>query len=117
MYGSGFKTGCIGSERDVKVHSQKKRNLTAAFSTKALLDQEATIQRCIDQFVEKVGRLGESETGINMSEWYENVAFDILGEMAFGESFHCVEKGWSRFILFTWGLLTGSKRSITFGWT
>ena len=93
MYGSGFKTGCIGSERDPKLHSQKKRNLTAAFSTSALMEQEAIIQACIDNFIQKVGKLGDRMQGINMSEWYENVAFDILGEMAFGESFHCVEKG------------------------
>ncbi|MCJ1457139.1 hypothetical protein MMC28_007506 [Mycoblastus sanguinarius] len=28
-----------------------------------------------------------------MTEWFEMIAFDILGEMAFGESFGCVEQG------------------------
>ena len=28
-----------------------------------------------------------------MTVWYEMLAFDILGEMAFGESFHCIEDG------------------------
>ncbi|CAO1604329.1 orf9b protein [Xanthoria calcicola] len=32
-------------------------------------------------------------TGLNMTVWFEMLAFDILGEMAFGESFHCVEAG------------------------
>lgn len=95
MYGSGYNSPCIGSERDPQNHARMKKSLTNAFSTKALLDQEETIQRCIDGFVDKVGDESRRETGINVSDWYEMIAFDILGEMAFGESFHCIENGWA----------------------
>ncbi|TVY35494.1 Cytochrome P450 monooxygenase [Lachnellula subtilissima] len=96
MYGSGFKTGCIGSERNPQEHAQKKRDLSAAFSTKSLSQQEKIIQRCIDGFITKIGDCSsKSADGINMVKWYEMVAFDAMGEMAFGESFHCIEKGTS----------------------
>ncbi|QQK45611.1 Cytochrome P450, E-class, group I [Penicillium digitatum] len=91
IYGAGFKTGCIGSERTPKVHAQKKKNLTPAFSTKALQAQDGIIQRCIDAFVDKISTLS-GQTGLDVVEWYEMLAFDILGEMAFGESFHCIER-------------------------
>ncbi|KAL4916488.1 cytochrome P450 [Aspergillus aurantiobrunneus] len=91
IYGSGFKTGCIGSERDPRVHALKKKNLTPAFSTKALQAQDPIVQRCIDVFVEKLGPLSRKK-GLDVVEWYEMLAFDILGEMAFGESFRCVER-------------------------
>jgi len=95
MYGSGFKTGCIGSERNPQEHAQKKRDLSAAFSTKSLSQQEEIIQRCIDGFITKIGDCSSrSADGINMVKWYEMVAFDAMGEMAFGESFHCIEKGY-----------------------
>ncbi|KAI4861117.1 putative cytochrome P450 [Hypoxylon rubiginosum] len=91
VFGSGFKTGCIGSERDPKVHASKKKNLLAAFSPRSLAAQESIIQRCSDAFVAKVGPLSrKSKDGINMVEWFEMSAFDLLGEMAFGESFGCV---------------------------
>jgi hypothetical protein len=94
VYGSAYKTGCIGSERDPKVHAQKKKNLTAGFSTKALALQEPIVQKCWDQFVAKVGPLSrQTEQGINIVKWLEMVTFDILGEMAFGEGFECVKKG------------------------
>ena len=70
-----------------------KRTLSAAFSTKALNEQEAIVQRCINAFVDKLGQVGAGPKGINAVEWYEMIAFDILGEMAFGETFHCIEKG------------------------
>ncbi|KAI1206783.1 putative cytochrome P450 [Annulohypoxylon truncatum] len=91
VFGSGFKTGCIGSERDPKVHSSKKKNLLAAFSPRSLAAQENIIQRCTDAFVAKVGPLSrKTEAGIDMTKWFEMNAFDLLGEMAFGESFGCI---------------------------
>lgn len=97
MYGSGYDSLCIGSERDPQNHARMKKSLTNAFSTKALLDQEHIIQRCIDGFVNKIGHATKREKGVNVSDWYEMIAFDILGEMAFGESFRCVENGLAHF--------------------
>lgn len=93
MYGSGFDSLCIGSERDPRKHAQMKKSLSAAFSTKALAQQESIVMRCVDGFVQRLGAEGASEKGLNMTKWFEMIAFDILGEMGFGETFHCVENG------------------------
>lgn len=93
MYGSGFDSLCIGSERNPQVHSRMRKSLTPAFSTKALMEQESIVQSCIDEFIDKVGEEGAREKGLNMTKWFEMLAFDILGEMAFGETFHCIENG------------------------
>ncbi|KAI1812285.1 putative cytochrome P450 [Poronia punctata] len=95
IFGNGFGTGCIGSERNPKIHAKKKKNLLAAFSAKALAAQEDTIHRCIDGFVSKIGRVDadSKKRGINLVEWFEMSSFDLLGEMAFGESFGCIESG------------------------
>jgi hypothetical protein len=70
-----------------------RKMLSAAFSTRVLLDQEDIITKAVDQFVTKLGTDGAQASGLNMTKWYEMVAFDTLGEMAFGESFHSVENG------------------------
>lgn len=94
MYGAGFSSLCIGSERDPVKHAQMRRVLSSAFSIKVLKDQEDIIMQNIDAFVERIGRDGgPGSKGLNMTKWYEMVAFDILGKMAFGESFHCIETG------------------------
>jgi cytochrome P450 len=93
MYGAAFESLCIGSERDLTNHSRMKKSLSAAFSTKALAEQENIIQRCVDQFVSRIETDGASKQGLNMTKWFEMISFDILGEMAFGESFGCVENG------------------------
>lgn len=94
MYGAGFNSLCIGSERDPARHSQMRRLLSSAFSTKALAEQEDIVRSNIDGFISKVGRDGGPESsGLDMSKWYEMIAFDILGDMAFGESFRSIESG------------------------
>ena len=68
--------------------------MSSAFSTKALLEQEQIVAASIDAFIAKLGRVGGRETkGLDMRKWYEMCAFDILGDMAFGESFHCIDNG------------------------
>ncbi|KAB8269484.1 cytochrome P450 [Aspergillus minisclerotigenes] len=93
IYGSGFNSLCIGSERNPETHSRMRKSLAAAFSTKALLEQEDIIQECVNDFIEEI----RSQTTVNVTKWFEMLAFDILGEMAFGESFHCIENRKSHF--------------------
>lgn len=96
MYGSGYCSLCIGSERDPARHRRMKQTLTAAFSTKALLEQESIVHSCVNQFVDAIGRASDGspgDKGVDVTKWYEMLAFDILGEMAFGESFNCIKDG------------------------
>ncbi|KAF2763807.1 putative cytochrome P450 [Teratosphaeria nubilosa] len=91
VFAAGYNSKCIGSERDPRRHAKMKKHLTAAFSTKALTEQEETIQKCVNGMIAKLRALGQQEDGLNMVHWYEMIAFDILGEMAFGQTFHCIE--------------------------
>lgn len=81
-----------------------KSFLSAAFSTKALLEQETLVSQTVDAFITRLGQDGGPKTkGLNMTKWTEMVAFDILGEMAFGQSFECIVRGephyWQEMIL------------------
>lgn len=102
ILGSGFDTLCVGSERDPSRHGEMKKALSSGFSTKALEKQEYLVHMCVDKFVEAVGRLGSTRKGVNMTDWYEMVGFDIMGELVFGESFHSIEQGephfWSQLV-------------------
>lgn len=70
-----------------------KRSLAPAFSAKALSEQEQIVHETIDVFVEKLGKIGgPNSSGLNMTKWYEMIAFDVLGEMV-GESFGSVGDG------------------------
>lgn len=93
VLGAGFKSLCIASERDPHKHSQMRKMLSAAFSTRVLMEQEDIITKAVDEFITRLGTDGVQAKGLNMTKWYEMVAFDTVGEMAFGESFHSVHAG------------------------
>ncbi|CAG8975159.1 hypothetical protein HYALB_00004458 [Hymenoscyphus albidus] len=91
IYGSAYKSRCILSERDPQVHTRMYKSLAPVFSTKALVDQEEIVQSCLDGFLQVLGDDGSKPEGLNMMRWYEMLTFDVLGEMAFGESFESVK--------------------------
>ncbi|KAJ5058638.1 cytochrome P450 [Bipolaris maydis] len=80
VFGAGFKSLCIGSERDPHEHGRMRKMLSAAFSTRVLLEQEDIITKAVDQFIDKLGTDGVQVNGLNMTKWYEMVAFDTVGK-------------------------------------
>ncbi|KAJ2998225.1 hypothetical protein NUW58_g390 [Xylaria curta] len=98
VFGGGFNSSCIGSERNPKEHGRMRKALSNAFSTKSLLEQETVVNENVDAFIQRLGADGGPETkGLNMTIWFEMIAFDILGEMSFGESFGSVAQGHPHF--------------------
>lgn len=69
------------------MHTRMYKSLAPAFSTKALVEQEEIIQSCVDDFLQVLDVDGTNPLGLNMTRWFEMLTFDVLGEMAFGESF------------------------------
>jgi cytochrome P450 len=92
VFGAAYKEGCIGSERDPQRHNRMKRSLANGFSSRALVEQEPIINQCVDDFINMIFKVPEArEKGLDMTKWFEMVAFDILGEMSFGESFGAIK--------------------------
>ncbi|KAI0835729.1 cytochrome P450 [Hypoxylon sp. FL0890] len=104
VFAAGFSSKCVGSERDPKKHSAMRKMLNPAFSQRVLLEQEDIITSVVDKFVRIIGEKGgPGSRGINVTKWFEMNSFDILGELAFGESFHSLDSGklhfWAAIIL------------------
>jgi hypothetical protein len=93
MFGAGLDIQSIGTERDPVMAQQKRALFSTALSAKGLAQQEPVMQKNIDSFVDKLGVLGSAPDGVDMAKWFIYLGFDVLGEMAFGESFGCVQRG------------------------
>ena len=74
-------------------HSRQRRLLTHAFSEKALRDQEPLIGLYVDLLITKLYEQisGPSTGKVDMVKWYNFTAFDIIGDLVFGEPFNCLE--------------------------
>lgn len=79
----------IVSERDPTEHGIMRRYLSHAFSDHSLTEQEPLIARTIDEFVRQTGVKGAKE--FDLGKGFEMMTFDIIGDLAFGETFRGVE--------------------------
>ncbi|CAD6446448.1 1bed780c-1914-4f58-812b-d0afbe267ce5 [Sclerotinia trifoliorum] len=76
-------------------HRRLRRVQTHAFSDKALVAQEPLIQEYAREFISGLIKFSSltSDNSIDLGEWYTYTTFDLIGDLAFGESFKCVETG------------------------
>ncbi|KAF5864524.1 hypothetical protein ETB97_007356 [Aspergillus alliaceus] len=74
-------------------HSRIRRLLSHAFSDRALKEQEPLLQSYVDLLVSRLHEFGASpsQKPIDMTSWYNYTTFDIIGDLAFGESFNCLQ--------------------------
>ncbi|KAF2653597.1 cytochrome P450 [Lophiostoma macrostomum CBS 122681] len=80
-----------------EAHARMRRAFANSFSEKSLKDQSPTVERYVSAMIEQLkapvaGRLWKERT-VDLVDWLIYVAFDISGDLSFGESFDCVKNG------------------------
>ena len=76
-------------------HARYRRLLAHAFSDKALRQQEHLLQAHIALLIHKLTSFAEASgtQAIDLVRWLNFTTFDIVGDLALGESFHCLDEG------------------------
>lgn len=77
-------------------HARLRRLLARGFSDKALREQEPTVRQYVDTFIQKLQNTVKSrpsESNVSIVDWYRYLAFDITGDLGFGQSFDCLQEG------------------------
>lgn len=86
----GVSTITMANDAD---HARQRRALSHAFSTKALVEQEYIVKSYIDVFSEKMRAFATEGKPVNIADWFAYTTFDVIGDMALGEPFGCLENG------------------------
>lgn len=91
----------IVSERDPQKHGQMRKYLSGAFSDRSLREQEYLIAEVVDGFIGSIepGH-EEGKEPVDLVNMLNLTTFDIIGSLAFGESFGGVEAGVQNSALF-----------------
>ena len=89
---------------DHDLHALVRRQLSPGFTSRAVATQEAAVHQYIDLLVERwreaiaSGGSQGDETEVDVVRWFNYMTFDILGDLAFAESFECLQRseyhGW-----------------------
>ncbi|KAF2863458.1 cytochrome P450 [Piedraia hortae CBS 480.64] len=74
-------------------HARLRRLLAHAFSEKGLREQSPIIQKYVDQLMQRLGGFADAGSPANLVSWYIMTGFDIIGDLGWGETFHCLETG------------------------
>lgn len=76
---------------DEATHSRMRRNLSHAFSDKALRDQESLIQGLVDLLVHRLHeQVQEKVPAVDIMRWYNYTTFDVITDLTFGEPLYCL---------------------------
>ncbi|KAI3322076.1 cytochrome P450 [Xylariaceae sp. AK1471] len=85
----------LASAIDPKIHIRMRKALAPGFTARALRAQEPILQQYVNLLVERlVERATEKPNNLGVEldivPWFNFVAFDIFGDLGFGESFDCL---------------------------
>ncbi|KAJ5963516.1 Pisatin demethylase [Penicillium vulpinum] len=70
--------------RDRKLHSTLRKRVSGAYTMSAILKYELHIQDCLDLFLRKLQKHSAAGSKIDMSNWTNAFAFDVVGELVYG---------------------------------
>ncbi|KAL6792851.1 cytochrome P450 [Trichoderma sp. SZMC 28012] len=89
--------------RDRAEHTRKRKMVSHTFSVKSIVQFEPYIHQNLELFVKQMDRLvdtsqfkgqdGKKEARIDCLPWFNYLAFDVIGDLAFGAPFGMLEKG------------------------
>ncbi|KAJ3942874.1 uncharacterized protein N0V96_007103 [Colletotrichum fioriniae] len=73
-------------------HAMLRRQLSHGFSERSLRDQQPLIMKYVDLMIQRLHENCSDEESVDLMAWYNFTTFDIIGDLAFGEPFGCLEK-------------------------
>ena len=77
---------------DAETHGRHRKIISHAFSDRALLSQEFILQKYSDLLINRLREQPNLQDGsLDICSWYNFTTFDIVGDLCFAESFHCLE--------------------------
>ncbi|EXJ59969.1 hypothetical protein A1O7_04117 [Cladophialophora yegresii CBS 114405] len=90
-YDTDLPRSSLHQTRSRAVHDRRRRIWSPAFSDKALRGYENRVQRYNALLIQKL----EESHGqpMDMSKWFNLYSFDVMGDLAFGASYGCLESG------------------------
>ncbi|KAL2843745.1 cytochrome P450 [Aspergillus pseudoustus] len=98
IYGhkTGFLKGPFYEDKDPKIHQRKKKIVSPAFSAKGLQAFEPHMNKDIRKLIDLINnrvQTSEGWTSLDFNQYSNFLAFDAIGDFAFGESFGFLDRG------------------------
>lgn len=73
-------------------HRRQRRHVSQAFSEAALVEQQSYVLKYLDMIMDKFAEFSEQEKDVNFVDWINSMTFDVIGDLAFRESFGSISQ-------------------------
>ncbi|OJD31584.1 cytochrome p450 oxidoreductase [Diplodia corticola] len=83
----------IFSTRDEKYHRDQKRPIANAYSLTSLLVKEDAVDSCSKLFMEQLGSFVDLNKPVDLGQWLQYYAFDVIGEISFARKLGFLQAG------------------------
>jgi cytochrome P450 len=79
---------------DHDTHARQRKAVSYDFSKKVLHEQEDIMQDYMDKLLKKFWKFAANkDEPFDIVKWFNFITFDVIGDLAFGESFGCLDEG------------------------
>ena len=91
-------------------HGRFRRTYAPAFTEKAVREQEPLILRHVEILIDQLKLEALKEAPTNIVNWFEYIAFDIVGDLSYSHSFDCLKQNDNRYQI---TIVQGSMKGFT----
>ncbi|PIA92186.1 Benzoate 4-monooxygenase [Cercospora beticola] len=81
------------TDLDEAHHSARRRLLSNIYSMSSVLESEAHVDACTELFMARLSEFAANGKVLDLGTWLQMYAFDIIGELFFGQAFGFLETG------------------------
>ncbi|OQD74277.1 hypothetical protein PENDEC_c011G00322 [Penicillium decumbens] len=83
----------VFSDRNIKRHADTRKRFTNLYSMSSLVHYEGFVDHCADLFVQRLDEFADKKQSLNLGHWFQCYAFDVIGNITFGERFGFLDQG------------------------
>lgn len=84
-------------------HARLRRSMNGAFASRSLAEQESILNEKVDLLLHQFEQQSQKGSETDLRLWYNYATFDLIGDLAFGESFNCLASStcheWVQFVM------------------
>ncbi|KAK5044698.1 hypothetical protein LTR84_010590 [Exophiala bonariae] len=80
------------SNTDEKLHAERRRIVNQVYTLSNVLQSEMYIDKCSALFIQRLGEYVDAGKIIDLGDWLQMYAFDVIGELYFGKMFGFMEQ-------------------------
>jgi cytochrome P450 len=119
----------IVTTADIQIRARMRRLLSTSFNEQSLLDQAPVLEKYANKVIDRLSAIYQDNTSrreatvVNMLDWTNFYTMDIIGDLAMGESFHCLDQSsyhpWVKtlYMFFKGMIIAAAVRFFPGGWS